>query len=79
MSTEAPPSALLERTLILLRDRRETLFEIAVSTGLSYSWLARASSGKLGDARISLVQRLHDYLEEKARERTQAAGEPRSA
>ena len=57
---------LLEQTRTLLANRGDTtLVEIAEGAQVDYSWLAKFSQGRIPDASVNRVQKVHDFLARK--------------
>jgi hypothetical protein len=59
---ETPTSSLHLTTLDLLKSSEETTFEIAVATGLGYSWLAAFRGNRMPDPSVRRVQKLYEHL-----------------
>lgn len=69
MSTQI---SLLEQTKTLLANRGETtLVEIAAGAGVDYSWLSKFWQGRIPDASVNKVQKVHDFLAARTSSRTQ--------
>lgn len=61
MGTPEPLSLMVE-TLRLLRERKSTLPEVAVSAGIPFYWLRKFLGGEIQDPSVNRVQKLYEYL-----------------
>ncbi len=59
---ETPTASLHLTTLDLLKSSEETTFDVAVATGLSYSWIVAFASSRMQNPSVSKVQHLYEYL-----------------
>lgn len=59
-STET--GSLHQLTLELLKSAEETTFDVAVATGLSYSWVVAFASNRMQNPSVNRVQHLYEYL-----------------
>lgn len=53
---------LLETTLRLLRERQNTLPDIAMATTLPFYWLRKVAGGEIADPSVNRIQTLYEYL-----------------
>lgn len=61
---EQPP--LLQKTLELLQKCDLTLAEIATKSNLGVEWLKKLKGGSIPDPSVRRIQRLHDFLAQRA-------------
>jgi len=61
-SRESEAESLHSLTLALLRESRESTFEVATGTGLTYSWIVAFAAGRMDNPSVNKVQRLYEYL-----------------
>ena len=53
---------LMQRTIVLLRERKESLPELAEATGLPFYWLRKMVAQEIRDPSVNRVQKLYEHL-----------------
>lgn len=62
MFHDQPSGTLLQETLRLLKDRQQTLPELAISSELPFHWLRKLASREIDDPSVNRIQHLWECL-----------------